>query len=90
MRLGLHDFPRPFEDKRGVVRMNGRDLAVVELDSGERIENLVAMTWGGASMLAGFEGALLTSEHVEDGKDYLVVVVECEGAVRFKRKEGTG
>lgn len=64
MRIGLHDFRKPFEDDRGVTRIDGRDIIVVDLDSGEPVENLVAMTWGGASMLAGFEGALLTPDHV--------------------------
>ena len=44
------------------------------------------MTWGNATMLAGFDGALLTPQHVKKGKDYLVVVVECDAAIRFQKK----
>jgi len=87
MRLGLQDYRKPFQDDRGVIRIDGRDLVVVDLNSGEPIENMVAMTWGSASMLAGFEGSLLTSEHVKEGKDYLVVVVECTHAMRFDKLE---
>ena len=86
MRIGLHDYSKPFKDARGVVRMDGRRLAAVDLDSGQEVENVTAMTWGDSSMLAGFNGALLTDEHVEEGKDYLVVVVECDGAHRIGRK----
>lgn len=84
MKLGLFNDRRPFKDSRGVWRIDGMDLHVVDPDTGDRLEGIKGMLWCDGSLLIhrleGEDGGLLTPEHVQAGKSYLVVVVECEGA----------
>jgi hypothetical protein len=82
VRLGLHDTAKPFEDNRGVVRIGGRDLSVVDLDTGDKVDNVTAMLWGPGSILLADE-ALLTPEHVDPDASYLVVVGPCSAAKRL-------
>ena len=86
MKLGLITYPKPFEDDRGVVRIDGRHLQVVDLATLEPVENLAGMLWGqGSLLLGGSEEGLLTPEHVDANADYLILVVPCAAAENLDR-----
>ncbi len=89
MRLGLATRSKPFEDDRGVIRMDGKEMYVIDLDTGDRLENQTSWLWCKGSLLThqleGEDGGLLTPEHVEAEADYLVVIVRCDGALDLDR-----
>ena len=91
MKLGLASRPKPFKDDRGVFRMDGKELYVCDLDTGDRLENQTAMLWCQGSLLThqleGEDGGLLTPDHVEAETDYLVVIVKCEAAIGIRREK---
>ncbi len=85
MRIGLHIRRKPYEDARGVTVLHGRELRVVDLDTGEPIDNVEAMIWGPGSILThpleGEEEGIFTPAHVDAKRDYLVLVIACPAAV---------
>lgn len=69
------------------MRLHGRAFEVVNLDTGEPVENVKAWLWGKGSLmtqrLEGEEEGLLTPEHLDEEADHLALVIPCPAAVRF-------
>jgi hypothetical protein len=78
--LGLVSYPKPFKDRRGVYRIDGRDLAVTDLNSGEPVSNVAGMLWGPGKILMEPGDGLFSRQHFNAERDYLVIVVPCPGA----------
>lgn len=93
MNLGLLDSPKPYKDARGCIRIDGRNLRVIDLDTGAPVENVKGMLWGPGKTLMDQhpEEGLFSSEHFDRERDYLVIVVECESALSVGReRKGEG
>ena len=88
IRLGLVTRHKPFKDDRGVYRMDGQEMVVVDLESGAPVTNLAGMIWGPGSILMepSPDEGIFTREHFDPAADYLVVVVRCDGAQMEYRK----
>lgn len=78
--MGLSSRP-PHRDERGVTRIHARDLQVVDLDTGQPVENVEALLWGpGKILVEPCQEGIFTTDHLSADRSYLVIVVECDGA----------
>ncbi len=85
MKLGMaikNEGPQEMAD--GTTRLHTRDLSVIDLNTGEKLENQTAYLWGGKELLISGPEPLLTQEYFEgdpDDASYVVLVFRCDNAV---------
>ena len=83
MNLGLIDRPSTLEELRcqKVPRLGSHHMEVVDLETGELVDNLAGMIWTpGSLLMQPLEEGLFTTEHFEPERDYLVLVIPCDSA----------
>ncbi len=86
IELDLIEYPKPFEDRRGVVILNGRAMDVVERDTLRPVRGHRGWLWlDGEMLLKPLDEPLFTPDHVQAGKDYLVLVYEVPAALRLDK-----
>ena len=83
MRIGLAIKKSP-KSKEGLDAIGLKDLVVIDLNTGEELEEKISLLWGSKSLLTEGGDPLLTEEYFEDDPEdasYLVVIVRCDAAI---------
>lgn len=74
------------KDKNGLDAIGMKNLVIVDLDTGEELEERVGMLWGDKTLLTESGEPLLTEEHFQnypDDAEYLVLVIRCDSAIHM-------
>lgn len=87
MRIGLamKDMP-PKQREDGTIRIKSKKLLIIDMNTGEELENKTGFVWCDKSLLLAGDDPILTPEHFEgDPEDasYGVLVFRCDGAINI-------
>lgn len=83
--LALKDIP-PTQRKDGTTPIKSRELLIIDMNTGEEIENKTGFVWCDKDLLLSGENPILTPEHFEgdpDDSSYGVLVFRCDGAINI-------
>ena len=72
------------EMDNGTTKLHTLDLSVIDLNTGEELENEIAYLWGSKDILISGPNPILTPEYFEgdpDDASYVVLVFRCDNAV---------
>jgi len=82
----------PQKQSNGTTKLHNRNLSIVDLNTGDELEEKVAYLWGSKNLLLSGPEPLLTEEYFEgdpDDASYVVLVFRCDSAHELISKPTT-
>ncbi len=86
MRLGIGLRFGIKAEKHGLDAIGMKELVILDLNTGEELEERVGMLWGGKDLLVNGGEPLLTEEYFKgdpDDASYMILVVRCDNAINL-------